>query len=117
MLKEYKEGSLTHPTDQAFQLLLTCEMLFRAQDNHLLMSHFNVKKYLTDMFLLATADVQFPVCHTIKNKLIGRYTSVRLHILSQKLRRERKKATLPSTSDGQLGSKSMAMRHMVKHIS
>ena len=51
MLKEYKEGSLTHPTDQAFQLLLTCEMLFRAQDNHLLMSHINVKKYLTDQYV------------------------------------------------------------------
>ena len=47
--KEYKDGSLTHPAQQAYQVLLACELVFRQQERNS-MSQRNVQSFLLNLF-------------------------------------------------------------------
>ena len=63
-----------------------------------------------------TANIVLPDCHMIKNKILTRFITVRLQIICKKMRDRRKREREAAHSGGELGSKSMAMRKMVKKV-
>lgn len=65
----------------------------------------------TEMF---TKDSAIPSCHDIKQKLLRKFFTVRLHIYARKQHNIRKSEAEKSRSGGELGSKSMTMRLAAK---
>lgn len=85
-MKNYKEGCLAHPTKDAFGLILTAENIFRSYNQDALLAMQHVKKVLVTAIELATSNILFPDCHSIKQKLLSRYFLVRLQIFCKKMR-------------------------------
>lgn len=85
-LKEYKEGCLAHPTEGAFQYLLSAEKIFRNHSADQVIAMSDTKSQLATIIESHTSTFQFPQCHNIKAKLLSRFLGVRLHILCKKMR-------------------------------
>lgn len=115
-LKEYKEGCLVHVTQKVFDLLLKVELIIRGYEDDTLMNSRNAKKLLLGQADKETNTIQIEDCHGLKQRLINKYVNVRLHIFGKRMRCERRKEMEKSKSGSELGSKSMAMRKLVKKI-
>jgi len=110
-LKEYKEGALTHCSDEAFKLFREGEKQFRMVQDHL-NGHNLVDKLVRR---LSAFSVDIPDCHDLKTKLLTKFFTVRLYIYSKAQNSIRVSQAKVGTAS-QLGSKSAAMRACVKKI-
>lgn len=114
-LKEYKKGALTHCTDSAMDLFTRAESSFRqAQDE--LKGKKNIVYQLTSHFLQSSSDIVIPNCHDLKKKLLGRFFTVRLYIYAKQQAEAIKRSIEKKRAGDVLGSKSVAMRSLVKNI-
>ena len=76
----------------------------------------NLNKLLLDKAEKLTETVQFLKCHDIKRKLCSEYLRIRLQIFCRKVRCQRMKEAQMKKAGQELGSKSMTMRNLVKHL-
>ena len=115
LLKEYKQGSLTHVSEKAYDMLLQVEAMFRGTQSTL-MQQENVKARLVEQATLHTEAFQLPTCHNVKHKLITKFIGARLHFYCKMENAKLKKNMKKSKSGGELGSKTMAMRKLAKNV-
>lgn len=111
LLKEYREGALVRCGVEAFDMLKVVEIVIRQTEPQL--KSFNQPLDVI-MGICHHNDsieaVRMMPCHNIKEKLIRKYVSVRLHFLCKKLRAEGRLAS------SAMSSKSMAMRELVNKL-
>ena len=115
-LKEYKEGCLVHVGKKVFSMILEVEIMFTNISDSTLMAASNLNKLLVDKAEKLTENVQFLNCHDIKRKLLSKYFRVRLQIFCKKVQCQRRKEVQMNKGGAELGSKSMTMRKLVKHL-
>ena len=91
------------------------ECAFRAC-NLLLISHNrNVKKLLLSQMSKACEGIVVPECHNLKVKALQRFVTLRLRIWAKE-QQTKLVSQDEGGHDGELGSRSMAMRVVVKKI-
>ena len=112
LLKSYKKGSLVSCTSEAFELFKQAELIFRSTNLGLVSQRKNVRKVLLKQMQQTCAGITLPECHSVKHVLLSRFVTLRLRIWA-KHQRELLKKQLQKTDNGELGSKSMAMRMAV----
>ena len=110
VLKEYKLNALRHPTAAVFEMVHSAELVFRQWQNAITEVK-NVKEFMFSKFKPSLERFSFPPCHGVKEKVLNKYLSLRLHIACARLSQSRK-----DLGSGYLGSKSMAMRKLVKRM-
>lgn len=81
-LKEYREGCLTHPSDEMVERLRTCEGLFQ-NAMPVLVHESNIAQKIITAMKQATVSVVLPGCHNIKEKIIARFCHARLHLFAK----------------------------------
>lgn len=115
LLKNYKSGALFQVRNDIFEVAKNWELVVRSMEPHLKLP--NVKDLFVSQCNSAVSIPQellsLPTCHNVIPRLLGKFVGVRLHIMCKKLNAGSK--TL-GTSSGALGSKSVAMRHLVKKV-
>ena len=99
-------------------MMLKVEVMLRNFDESVLMTSKNVKRILLDKAEEITVHDLFLNCYNIKQKLLSKYLTVRLHILCKQMKRKRKQELEKekNQSQGELGSKSMTMTKLVKKL-
>lgn len=110
VLKEYKVNALRHPTVLVFQMLQSAELVFR-QWKSAITEVENVKSFILSKISPYVVNFNFPSCHSVKDRILNKYVTLRLHIACSKVGESGK-----DESCGYLGSKSMAMRKVVKRM-
>lgn len=103
-LKEYREGCLTHPSDEVVEMLKTCEAVFQ-KAMPVLVHESKIAQKIIAAMTQATASVVLPDCHNIKEKTISRFCHARLHLFAQE---QSKRETQNHNLGSGLDSKSMA---------
>jgi hypothetical protein len=95
-------------------MFVRAEQAFRSVNLHLIHHRKNVRKVVSAEVFRICDDVSLPVCHDIKRVLLTRYVTLRLRIWAKDQRDLLKKTVKTPAENGELGSKSMAMRMAVK---
>ena len=113
MLKEFKTGCLVRVSDKIFKMILTVEAMFREAEDKLV-EEKNVKCVLLERAQELTENVKFADCHHIKQKLLAKFITSRLHFFCKKETSSRKQKS--SKKFDELGSKSMAMRKLATKV-
>lgn len=104
VLKEYKQGSLTHPSEKAVKLMEICETVFLAKIPTLV-HQSQISDKLASLIKQAASTVCLPDCHHIKEKLIARFIHARLHLFAKE---QTGKEISTARLEGAQSSKSMA---------
>lgn len=108
-LKEYRRGALFHATPSVFQLCQDVEHIIRQIEPVI---KETTLQCIVDNCLqqprISSAD--FINCHNLKNRLIKKYVTVRMHIICKKLQKDKSS----SSSSSGMGSRSIAMRERTK---
>ena len=112
LLKEHTKGKLHSASDGVYEMLHQVKIMFRKAENHL-MEAKNVKMILEKEAEILTRDFKLPTCHDIKNKLIRKFISVRLHFYCRK-KNDQLKMAQERKWKGQFRSKSVTMRKFVQ---
>ena len=112
-LKEFRSGCLTYCSESAFTLLRDAETLFRMFESSGKLTGPRLTSRLLNLSSEIISACQVPNCHKLKEKLLTKFFTVRLYIAARKENRRRFSKS-DTFKDGNLGSKSMAMRSMVK---
>ena len=113
-LKEYKPGSLIKVNDRVFLVMLKAELMFRGINEQVLSKQKDLKATLVSQAEALVSETQLPTCHEVKKKLLRRYFDVRLMIYCREANAKIKINATKDRSDR--GSKSVAMRNLVKRI-
>ena len=111
-LKAYKDGCLVSCTPLVFEMLQQAEKIFRRVNFNLLHHKKNVRKMLSTEIQKACAGFHLPLCHNVKHVIVERFVTLRLRIWA-KDQRALLKDKAKREGNGELGSKSMAMRMVV----
>ena len=98
-----------------FELITFAEKLIRKCQSQFLSAASNIGEILSTQINDATPYIIFPDCHNIKQKIISRYVTVRLHFFAKKESKFREKL-IKKSLDYEMGSKSMAMHKMVESV-
>lgn len=85
--KEYKHGSLHHPSENTFDFFLCLESIFRQNQNEVL----NNRIKFMEIIKSAINDFEFSNCHNIKSKFLPRFIEFRCKNLSSYLNKQIKK--------------------------
>ena len=98
-LKEYKDGSLIHPSKDTFLFFLAMEMCFRTNEENLFLQNTGHKQLLLDIMNETPEIVHFtyPMCHNIKLKIQKRFVTFRLKIYGMKRKKIIQKENKPGT--------------------
>ena len=105
-----------HLGKKVFSMILEVEIMFRDISDSTLMAASNLNKLLVDKAEKLTKTAQFLNCHDTKRKLLSKYFRVRLQIFCKKVQCQRSKKVQMNKGGGELGSKSMTMSKLVKHL-
>jgi hypothetical protein len=112
--KEYKLSALRHPKKRLFDMFIDVERMFRSWRSALCEVD-DVFKFVMSKIRPITLPFEhmFLACHTHdgKTKIITKFITLRIHIACSILTQEMSHMTA-----GFMGSKSMAMRHVVKKL-
>ncbi|KAH9366750.1 hypothetical protein HPB48_021955 [Haemaphysalis longicornis] len=104
VFEEYKQGSLTHPSQKAVTLMDICETVFLAKMPTLV--HQNqISDKLASLIREAASTMCLPDCHHIKEKLIARFIHARLPLFAKE---QTGKEIATAKLEGAQSSKSMA---------
>jgi hypothetical protein len=110
-LKEYVPDALFSVSAEVFDICRKTELRFRQLEPQIKSISNPRQTIVQDMMNNdGVKNVNLPVCHDVKMKIINKYVTVRLQILCKKLRGE------ISTSSVSLGSKSTAMHDLVNRL-
>lgn len=115
-LKDYSDNCLVRVSDNVYKSVKATELIFRSLSEQSIFKVNNIKQLILREAKLQTTAFTLPKCHDLKDKILNRFINVRLNIYCAKLRDKRKADTQKTNSGGDLGSKSMAMRKMVKNM-
>ena len=108
-LKSYKDDCLVACSAVRFGIFFKTESLFRASNVKLVSQKRNIRTRLLEKAKEMCSDIELPTCHNIKTVMLGRFFTLRLRIWA-KDERAKLKTLSKNANDGELGSKSMAMR-------
>lgn len=108
LLSEYKENSLTQVSDYVFKLLCLVEKMFISNKTKILNSlNINISDSLITSATNLCQNMPFPDCCLIKNKIIKKFLTARLHLFCRS-----ENVEIIKFKKGIMGSKSMAMRKL-----
>lgn len=114
-LKEFVSGCLVSCSRVVFDLIVSCEIIFRQMQDRLMSLDCNVKDVVVNEIIKRVEEFKFPECHNIKKKLINCFIRARLQFFAKQQRKMRAvKATKNSCHE--MSSKSMQMRKSVSKI-
>ena len=105
-LKEFKAGALFKVNEKVFSMFNTLEKHIRGQRELILRAFdFNIRKHLIESSKTVLVDFDLPTCCSIKEKIITKFVTARIHFMCKKYNYEQK-----DNNNGVMGSKSMGMR-------
>jgi hypothetical protein len=114
-LKEFVSGCLVSCCQAVFDLIVSCEIVFRQMQNRLMSLACNVKDVVVNEIIPRVDEFKFPECHNIKIKLINRFVRARLQFFAKQQRKMRA-VEVKKRSCHEMSSKSMQMRKSVSKI-
>lgn len=76
-------GSLKHPTEAVYSLLKTAEEVFATYIKSLLHLQSVHEKVMKSVLEAADKSLVFPKCHDIREKVLAKLISLRLHVLAK----------------------------------
>ena len=105
--KNFKDGALFEVSHELFAMFKRWEVIIRSMEGALRSP--GIATLMANTCLeVCPITITTPACHKIVLKLLKKFVNARLHILCRK--HKKKNTEVP------LGSKSMAMRHLVKKV-